>query len=174
VTTKSSYTGLLEATATGTNKQGATTYNLTLYDQNKAVATWTGFSGGNAPLGNGSSIYLNPIKDGNYMIRLDIHNPAANSIDPRGGQPPATFGIQPIPRSPIEGNDVYGAYGPIRARMNPGPGGTDGAYFRGQFDGYGYTHGCLCYGTDTRFANYTYNNMTGHLPVAVDTPVQQP
>jgi hypothetical protein len=58
--------------------------------------------------------------------------------------------------------------------MNPGPGGTDGAYFHGQFDGYGYTHGCLCYGTDTRFANYMYNHMTGHLPVAVDTPVQQP
>ena len=41
------YAGLLVAQATGTNKQGATTYKLTLYDQNKVVATGTGFSGNN-------------------------------------------------------------------------------------------------------------------------------
>lgn len=58
---KSKYTGLLTAQATGTDKKtGATLYKLTLYDQNKAVATGTGFSGGNG---------LPTINDGNYMIR---------------------------------------------------------------------------------------------------------
>jgi RHS repeat-associated protein len=41
------YEGLLVATKTGTNQQGATTYKLTLYDQNKVVGEGTGFSGGN-------------------------------------------------------------------------------------------------------------------------------
>jgi len=169
------YAGLLVATANGTNKQGATTYSLTLYDQNKVVATGSGFSGGNAPLSNGGQFHLNAIADGNYTIRADIHNPAANSIDPRSDQPPPAYGIQPIPRSPIDGWDVYGAYGPMRARMMPNdPGGTDGAYFHGQFDGYGYTHGCLSYGTDTRMIDYMYNNMSGRVGASVDTPVQKP
>ncbi len=168
------YAGLLVATKTGTNKQGATTYNLTLYgDSTKPVMTGTGFSGGNAPLGNGSSIYMKPINDGNYTIHLDIRNAAASSIDPRSGQPPETFGIQPIPQGNIEGYKVYDAYGPIRARLNPWSGPDHGDYFHGQFDGYGYTHGCLCYGTDTRMADYMMNHMP-HAPigVSVDTPVQ--
>jgi hypothetical protein len=54
---KSSYTGLLVAQAIGMNlKTGATTYSLTLYDQNKVVASGTGFSGGNG---------MAPIRDGN-------------------------------------------------------------------------------------------------------------
>jgi RHS repeat-associated protein len=177
VTAKSNYTGLLVATATGTNKQGATTYSLTLYDQNKVVGTGTGFSGGSVTLSNGQLFQKAPIADGNYTIRADIHNPAANSIDPSTGQPPVAYGIQPIPNPPggIGGLDVYGAYGPMRAYMRPdSPGGTTGAYFHGQFDGYGYTHGCLTYGTDTRMINYMYNNMSGHIGAAVDTPVQKP
>ena len=38
-TKTSKYTGLLVAERTGTNAKGATTYNLTLYDQNKVVGT---------------------------------------------------------------------------------------------------------------------------------------
>lgn len=63
--------------------------------------------------------------------------------------------------------------GQIKARHGA-PSGTDGAYFHGQFNGYGYTHGCLSYGTDTRMINYMYNNMSGRLGAAVDTPVQKP
>ena len=181
ITATSKYTGLLVATATGTNKQGATTYSLTLYDQNKAVLSGSGFSGGNALYrdanGNptGGSVYMSPTADGNYTIRADIHNPAANSIDPNTGQPPPAYGIQPIPSGSIEGYRVFDAYGPLRAYLRPdSPGGTEGAFFHGQYDGYGYTHGCLSYGTDTRMINYMYNNMHGYVGAAIDTPVQKP
>ena len=170
---KSQYTGLLVAQANGTDKKtGATTYSLTLYDQNKAVATGNGFSGGNG---------MAPIKDGNYMIRLDIRDPnGPNQLNPQSqlNNPPAFFGIQKM-HNITDSNgtwDVVGAYGAIRARLNPMNGGKDdGDYFHGQSNGHGYTHGCLCYGTDTRFADYMWNNMPhAPLPTAVDTPVQQP
>ena len=64
-TFKSKYTGLLVATRTGTNAQGAAAYNVTLYDQHKVVGTGTAFSGGQ---GHKS------IKDGNYQI-LTEHDP---------------------------------------------------------------------------------------------------
>lgn len=152
----SKYTGLLSAQANGTDKKtGATLYKLTLYDQNKAVATGTGFSGGNG---------MPAIKDGNYMIRLDIRDPnGPNSINPNSAlnNPPAFFGIQKMHDiTDSQGTwDVVGAYGPIRARLNPMSGKDDGDYFHGQSNGHGYTHGCLCYGTDTRFAEYMWNNM---------------
>ncbi len=72
------YAGLLVAQATGTNKQGTTTYNLTLYDQNKVVATGTGFSGNNNYANTGA------IKDGNYQIlgRFDAPPTAPNPASP--------------------------------------------------------------------------------------------
>jgi len=168
----SKYTGLLVAQATGTDKKtGATLYNLTLYDQNKAVATGTGFSGGEGHPA---------VKDGNYMFHLDIRDPAPNSINPNSalGNPPPTFGIQPM--HDIEDGQyrygVVGAYGPMRARLNPTGGAKDdGDYFHGQTNGHGWTHGCLCYGADTRFIDYMWNNMPhSAMPAAIDTPVQKP
>ena len=168
----SKYTGLLVASATGTDKKtGATLYSLTLYDQNKAVATGTGFSGGEGHPA---------VKDGNYMFHLDIRDAAPNSINPNSalGNPPPSFGIQPM--HDIDDGQyrygVVGAYGPMRARLNPTGGAKDdGDYFHGQSNGHGWTHGCLCYGTDTRFINYMWNNMPhGPMPAAIDTPVQKP
>jgi hypothetical protein len=76
------------------------------------------------------------------------------------------------------GWDVVGAYGPIRARLNPMSGKAEddaGDYFHGQTNGHGWTHGCLCYGTDTRFADYMWNNMPhAPLPAAIDVPVDKP
>jgi RHS repeat-associated protein len=169
----SKYTGLLVATQTGTDKKtGATTYSLTLYDQNKAVATGTGFSGGEGHPA---------VRDGNYMIRLDIRDPnGPNTINPNSalGNPPQFYGIQAM--HDIDDGQyrygVVGAYGPMRARLNPTGGAKDdGDYFHGQTNGHGWTHGCLCYGADTRFINYMWNNMPHvPMPVSIDTPVQKP
>jgi RHS repeat-associated protein len=169
----SKYTGLLVATQTGTDKKtGATTYSLTLYDQNKAVATGTGFSGGEGHPA---------VRDGNYMIRLDIRDPnGPNTINPNSalGNPPQFYGIQAM-HDIDDGRyryGVVGAYGPMRARLNPTGGAKDdGDYFHGQTNGHGWTHGCLCYGADTRFINYMWNNMPHvPMPVSIDTPVQKP
>jgi RHS repeat-associated protein len=168
----SKYTGLLVVQATGTDKKtGATTYALTLYDQNKAVATGNGFSGGNG---------MAPIKDGNYMIRLDIRDPKGpNTINPNSAlnNPPPFFGIQKMHDiTDSQGTwQVVGAYGPIRARLNPTNGKDDGDYFHGQSNGHGYTHGCLCYGMDTSFVDYMWKNMPqAPLPVAIDVPTDKP
>ena len=168
----SKYTGLLTAQANGTDKKtGATLYKLTLYDQNKAVASGTGFSGGNG---------MAPIRDGNYLLRLDIRDPnGPNTINPNSAlnNPPAYFGIQKMHNiTDSQGTwDVVGAYGPIRARLNPMSGKDEGDYFHGQTNGHGYTHGCLCYGADTRFADYMWNNMPhAPLPAAIDVPTDQP
>jgi hypothetical protein len=139
-------------------KTGATLYNLTLYDQNKAVATGTGFSGGNG---------MPAIKDGNYMIRLDIRDPnGPNTINPNSAlnNPPPFFGIQKMHDiTDSQGTwDVVGAYGPIRARLNPMSGKDDGDYFHGQSNGHGYTHGCLCYGMNT--SSWTTCGTTCHTP----------
>jgi RHS repeat-associated protein len=172
-TATSKYTGLLVAQATGTDKKtGATTYNLTLYDQNKAVFTGTAFSGGGG----------NPaIKDGNYTMRLDIRNPSPTTLNPNSplNNPSQDYGIQKMQNitdaNGVEWN-VVGAYGPIRVRLNPWPGQPDGYdFFHGQTNGFGYTHGCLCYGTDTRMIDYMWSNMGNtRVGAAVDTPVVQP
>ncbi len=177
-TITSNYTGLLVAQATGTDKKtGATTYKLTLYDQDKKVFQGTGFSGGRDQNGN-----MHPaIRDGNYTIRLDIRDPnGPNSINPQSplNNPPPFYGIQKM-HNITDANgtwDVVGAYGPIRARLNPWPGQKDEFdFFHGQTNGFGYTHGCLCYGTDTRMIDYMWNNMgSTWVGAAVDTPLVQP
>ena len=152
----SKYTGLLIAKSIGTDsKNGRTNYKLTLYDQNKMVAQGTGFSGGNG----------NPaIRSGNYKIDTSSRDESGpSSINPRGGNPYPYGGIQKMHdlNSP-DGKLTYpvvGAWGEIRAKLHPFSGLDDGDYFHGQSNGYGYTHGCLCYGTDTRFIDHIWNNM---------------
>jgi hypothetical protein len=47
-------------------------------------------------------------------------------------------------------------------------------YFHGQaIHRGGVTHGCVCYGQDPTILNYLWKQ-TGQIPVAVDTPVDQP
>jgi RHS repeat-associated protein len=171
------YAGLLVATVTGTNRKGATTYSLTLYDQNKVVATGTGFSGNNNYPETGA------IKDGNYQIlgRFDPPPTAPNPASP-DNNPPPIYGYQTIdPSINAYAGAVYQAYGPMRARLNPlDPSNTDpGVYFHGQFgDAFhseGWTHGCLSYGRDTTMIDYMAdhfgNAWTG---VSVDTQVVKP
>ena len=170
------YAGLLVAQATGTNKQGATTYNLTLYDQNKVVATGTGFSGNNNYANTGA------IKEGNYQIlgRVDAPPTAPNPASP-DNNPPPVYGYQKIdPSINPYANEVYQAYGPMRARLNPlDPSGSQGAYFHGQFgDAFhseGWTHGCLSYGRDTTMIDYMSSHFgTTWTGVSVDTQVEKP
>ncbi|MFN8007239.1 MAG: hypothetical protein U0V70_09495 [Terriglobia bacterium] len=150
---------------------------MTLYDQDKKVFQGSGFSGGRDQNG----IMHPAIQDGNYTIRLDIRDPKGpTAINPNSqlNNPPAFYGIQKM-HDIDAGNGRYwpvvGAYGPIRARLNPWPGGEDGNYFHGQSNGFGYTHGCLCYGTDTHIIDYMWNTMGDtRVPAAVDVPVVQP
>jgi hypothetical protein len=64
----------------------------------------------------------------------------------------------------------------VRSYLNhqPGQPGTDGAFVHGQFNGHGYTHGCLCYGTDRAFGETLWNLPPQRLPVAIDMPVVKP
>jgi RHS repeat-associated protein len=173
-TYKSQYTGLLVAQATGTDKKtGATLYSLTLYDQNKVAATGTGFSGGEGHPG---------VNDGNYTLRLDIRDAnGPNTINPQSpvNNPPVFYGIQRMHNIPAgDGTawDVVGAYGEVRAYLNlfPGQHGTDGAFVHGQFNGHGWTHGCLSYGPDRAFGETLWNLPSQRLPVSIDTPVEKP
>jgi RHS repeat-associated protein len=173
-TARSRGTGLLVAETTGTNAKGATTYRLTLYDQNKVVATGNGFSGGRDELGR----IHNPVRDGNYRILTD-HDPTKPTA-PRPGDPdnnpPVTYSMQQIDRTlnPYA-NAAFLAYGPIRARLNPLSGPDVGAYFHGQYNGRGWTHGCLSYGTDTRMIDYMWNSMPNTwIGVGVNEPVVEP
>jgi RHS repeat-associated protein len=172
-TVKSNYTGLLVAQANGTNANGATTYKLTLYDQNKVAAAGTGFSGGEGHPA---------VNNGNYTLRLDIRDPnGPNTINPNSplNNPPVFYGIQQmhnIPTGDGRAWDVVGAYGYVRSYLNPWPGqhGTDGAFVHGQFNGHGWTHGCMCYGTDQAFGQTLWNLPPQKLPVAIDVPVDKP
>jgi RHS repeat-associated protein len=177
-TFKSNYTGLLVAERTGTSAKGATTYKLTLYDQNKVASSGTGFSGGRDEVGR-----MHPaVQDANYTLRLDIRDPnGPNTINPNSplNNPPVFYGIQRMHNIPAEGGgawDVVGAYGYVRSYLNhqPGQPGTDGAFVHGQFNGHGYTHGCLCYGTDRAFGETLWNLPPQRLPVAIDMPVVKP
>ncbi len=166
----SDYTDLLVAEKTGVDKKtGATLFKLTLYDQKTKVFEGSGFSGG---MGQPS------ILSGNYTIRTDIRDmqgPNAPNPASRDNNPPPYFGLQRIDRTlnPYM-EQVFQAYGPTRARLNPWSGEDHGDYFHGQYNGFGWTHGCLSYGTDTRFIDWMWNSPPQKLPVAVDMPVVKP
>jgi RHS repeat-associated protein len=178
VTHKSNYTHLLVAQATGT-KNGTTTFNFTLYNQNKVAMTGTGFSGGT---GLGA-----PIGAGNYKIRTDIRDATGpNAVNPNSpdGNPPVFYGMQAIRPgalpNPANGlfYDIRSAYGPMRAYLNPMGGQTDrGLFFHGQEStapNAGQTHGCLCYGQNPAIINYLWKLTPQQVPVAVDVPVTPP
>jgi RHS repeat-associated protein len=173
------YAGLLVATATGKNKQGATTFSLTLFDQNKVVATGTGFSGG-APAGFKP---MSPVKDGNYMLRLDVRDSRGpntveeNPNDRYYGLPPGYAGIQRIHDIPASDGGYWpevGAWGQVRAFLNPLEGQRGHQYLHGQENGHGYTHGCLSYGADRAFGEALWNAPAVDTPAAVNVPVDKP
>ena len=87
------------------------------------------------------------------------------------------WGIQKMPAF-IGPWPEQASYGPIRARLNPtpfAPGAYDGNYYHGQDADMdvGATHGCLCYGKDPSIIQYVWDTAL-QLPVALDTPVEQP
>lgn len=138
----------------------------------RKVSEGTGFSGGRDRNGQ-----MHPaVAPGNYGIHLDDRDAKGpDSINPHSQlvNPPPHYGIQKM--HDFGGYPVVGAYGPIRARLNEFAGGESGDYFHGQFNGLGYTHGCLCYGTDTRMIDYMWNNMgQTRVGVSVQTPVAEP
>jgi RHS repeat-associated protein len=169
------YAGLLVATKTGVNAQGATTFHLTLYDQNKIVGQGDGFSGNNHYADTGT------IPDGNYhtLGRLDPP-PTGQNPSSSQGDPPQIYGYQKIfPSADPYLSQVLGAYGPIRARLNPlEPGQPDGGYYlHGQgpngFHDEGWTHGCLSTGRDASMIFYMQSHI-GSAGVSVDTQVVKP
>jgi len=172
---KEEYTYMLKVEITGTNDLGATTYKLTLYNENKVVAQGTAFSGGGG---------FSPIPSGTYYIKTAIRNEPPSRINPDSPlmNPFQDYGMQQINREPLlnertgEYYDVFSAYGPIRARLNPEEGATDpGLYYHGQTPVEGITHGCLCYGEDKQIINNIWNNIQGPIiPVAVNVPVEEP
>jgi len=166
------YAGLLVAQATGTDKKtGATTYSLTLYNQDQKVFQGNAFSGGNG----------NPaIKDGNYTMHLEIRDPngptTINWQSPLVNPPPA-YGIQRIHNFSLPDGrpvDIEGAYGHTRVRLSPWSGTDEGDYLHEQYNGFGYTHGCLCYGTQTQLSDILWKLPKQPLPVTIDVPVTQP
>lgn len=179
-TYNSDYTHLLVAQAVGTTKTGATLFRLTLYDQNHVAATGSYFSGGGGHL---------RIPMGNYTIRGDIrdpHGPTEINSNSPAKNPPVFYGMQVIQDVPLRDSatgvdyDVYGAYGPMRAYLNPwnlSISGSTGNYLHGQAasgpSAHGYTHGCLCYGQDATIIN-TLWKLGERVPVSIDGSVQKP
>jgi RHS repeat-associated protein len=144
------YEYLLKFEKTGTNSQGAAVGKLTLYDQDKAIASSTGFSGGSDSNHNG-------LANGGYMIRLDIHGKAdsANDVSQVGNNEYVLkpfYGVQEIPTdTPAPGGGTLNfqvEWGTRRAALNPMPGETSegyyGNYLHGKLRPLDYTHNCIC------------------------------
>ena len=151
VLSKNGYEYLLAFTKTGVNDKGATVGTLTLYDQNKAIASGTGAFSGGADSTHGG------IPNGGYMMRLDIRGTAGTSDVLMQGGGYATlkpfYGAQSIPGR-IASPDGLGYFnfgiewGTERIALNPMPGETApdffGNYLHGKERPGDYTHNCIC------------------------------
>jgi len=143
------YEYLMVFNKTGVNKNGATVGNLTLYDQNKAIASGLGaFSGG---FGSGRG----GIPNGAFMMRMDIRGTAGpGDIRVQGGALVLApfYGAQNIPKLIDIGQggsaDFRWEWGSRRIALNPMPGysGPDfeGNYLHGKDRPGDYTHNCIC------------------------------
>lgn len=173
----SNYTHLLVVQQLGPNAQGGTVYQLTLYDQDKAILTgkaWSGGAGG-----------ARPIDPGAYKIITSLRDATGpTQINPKSGHPPVYYGIQKINQAwlPIPGtglvSGVGDAWGAMRARLNPMDKSMRdrGLYFHGQLPKaphYGETNGCLTYGSDPTIINYLWKlTPRQDVPVSVDQVVK--
>jgi RHS repeat-associated protein len=153
VLSKNGYEYLLVFNKSGVNRFGATVGSLTLYDQNKAIASVTGaFSGG-------ADREHPRIPNGAFMIRLDIRGTAGpkDVIAGPGGLPALApfYGAQDIPplihlTSPSGDADVdmRWEWGTRRIALNPMPGYSgqeyEGNYLHGKDRPGDYTHNCIC------------------------------
>jgi RHS repeat-associated protein len=173
---KSNYTHLLVFQQTGTNRYGAATGTLTLYDQNKVIATSSGFSGGpNSPAQS------EPIPGGTFYINLarkeTATSPGAVRNVEGGAQLHNHYGIEKIPAtlSDAAGNayDFRVEWGNIRAALNePRPGMPQayrGNFLHGKTRTGDYTHGCICERSE-RILNMLWILPTPRVPVWVRRP----
>ncbi|MCI0605352.1 DUF6531 domain-containing protein [bacterium] len=164
---------------------GAKIYQMDMYNQNTKKISGRAFSGG-------EFFGFSPVRQGNYTIRADLERdttgPTAINPDSALCNPYPAYGLQVIPDATLPlgpatkpttcgPKNPYGAYGPKRARLIPWQGKDEGYYLHGQIPKRastpGATHGCLCYGTDTRIIDYLWT-LNEKVPVAVDVPVKQP
>lgn len=142
------YEYLLVFQKTGTNKFGAATGTLTLYDQNKVAAQSNVFSGGTTP-DAGMKV---PIPNGNYMINLA--NRGSFTAGYNYTEMSHFNGLQTIhDGSGIDKsgnpwtNSATWEWGDIRASLNhPNNGNSDfqGNFLHGKVRPDDYTHGCIC------------------------------
>jgi RHS repeat-associated protein len=175
-TLRSDYTHMLVFQQTGTNRYGAATGTLTLYDQNKVVATSPVFSGG-----TNSPAQSDPIPGGTFYIDLrrkeTAISPGAVEVVPGGAKLHNFYGIEKIPAvlSDAAGNayDFRVEWGNIRAALNePRPGMPQayrGNFLHGKTRPGDYTHGCICERSE-RILNILWNLPTPRVPVWVRRP----
>jgi len=162
------YQYLLVFTKTGTNKYGAATGTLTLYNQNKVAASDPyAFSGGpNSPA------HSNPIPNGNYMIMAgnkgDFHDDS--QINNKTWSPYPFYGIQTMSgiNRPDFTYDPTVEWGHMRAMLNHSDNGDDafqGNYLHGKIRPEDYTHGCICERSESIL--HMLNGLSGQVPVEV-------
>jgi hypothetical protein len=158
VTVSNGFDNIVFFNKTGTNKEGGTTGNLVVYNQDKPVLTVS-----TAFTGNSNYSGTAPIPNGNYMMLLgqrDANGP--NQLKPDGSNPVPFAGIQAIPdnaKFEYKGQmfpmnpTVTNAYGNGRIRLNqtdanlnviPMGEQTAGYYLHGKNDSHNWTHGCVC------------------------------
>jgi len=144
------YQYLLVFNKTGTNKYGAATGTLTLYNQNKEAAPGSYvFSGGHGSDGGGP-----PIPNGNYFIHLDVKGDYTGTYNDIGTKLPNFYGIQTlhqgggldVSNQPWV-NDPTWQWGGVRAALNhpiDGNPADQGDFLHGKHRPEDYTHGCIC------------------------------
>jgi RHS repeat-associated protein len=172
-TVHSNYTHLLVFQQTGTNRYGAATGTLTLYDQNKAVAQSSVFSGG-----RNSPAQSDPIPEGTFYINSARKETATSPGAVRpidGGALLHNFwGIEKIPPalSDAAGNsyNFQVEWGSIRAALNEPRQGMPQAYrgnfLHGKTRPGDYTHGCICERSE-RILKILWTLPTPRIPVWV-------
>jgi len=152
------YSGLLVAKATGTNeKTGATTYSLTLYNQNHVAATGSAVSGGNG---------MSALHNGSYEINL-THNPGIASLVP-GTREPYSI-VSGMQRMPAAAN---GWWGPYRARIERLGGGrapqeNGNFYVHSHMNGAQWSHGCISTPNSSNVEETMWNDMSGRIGLSV-------
>jgi RHS repeat-associated protein len=105
-TTRNGFEYLVKYTVTGKNSDGAAVGRINVFNQEDKVLSVEGFTGG---IGG-----TEEIKEGNYVIRLDIRDADGPSkLNAKADNPEPHYGIQKIP------DDAEFEYGGKKYKMNP-------------------------------------------------------
>jgi hypothetical protein len=149
----------------GTNKEGAVTGKLVLYDGTTAILRADAFSGGHGH---------NPIDDGLYRLRLDVRGDESSNQANTDGTLKPYYGIQRVGDAVADATgqewNMQVEWGSIRARLNPTGGAPDhGDYIHGKKRPADWTHGCIC---DRSERVLTHLWQLGSPPAALDVVVE--